>query len=245
MMATCVRFKKYIFVVSSLILIFTASCGGIKSVVAENRTVIETNKLPFSSDRIAVENVKDNATVTAALKAGDYDRAIDDARVAYNADPSDLTGQKLAEAYMARAWYYKSKRLTTYALGDLLSAVEAAPNYYLAYYDLGRFYNNQVMQAAAIVELNRCLKLKPDFAPAYNERSACYSRIYKWEAAVADADKAIQLDPQEAAYYYTRSIAWRGMGKKEQAASDLKQVIQLSTDSNLRQKAVDELQAIK
>ncbi len=239
------RLKRYILVISLIILMGMISCGGIKTNVAENGAVAEPNNVPFTSNRTAIESMQENATVSAALKAGDYDKAIDDARVEFNANPSERSGEKLADAYMARAWYYKAKRLTTYTLRDLLSAVDVAPNYYLAYYDLGRFYNNQVMQAAAIVELSRCIKLKPDFAPAYNERSSCYLRINKWELALADADKAIQLDPQEALYYYTRSLAWRGMGKKEQAAADLKKIVQLSADNSLREKATDELQALK
>jgi tetratricopeptide (TPR) repeat protein len=188
--------------------------------------------------------MKADAAVAVLLKADDYDKAIEQARAALDAAPSDALREKLADAYMARAWYYKTKRLNPYTLNDLLSAQQAAPGYYRVYYDLGRFYNNQVMQSTGILELNKCIKLKPDFAPAYNERSACESRIYRWEEALADADKAVELNPAEAVYYYTRSLAYKGLGRKAEAVADLETVVKLSKDQVLTDKATADLKAL-
>lgn len=190
------------------------------------------------------DSAKADATVSALLKADDYDRAIEEARAALDAAPSDSLREKLADAYMARAWYYKAKRLNPYTLKDLMSAEEAAPNYYRVYYDLGRFYNNQMQQSTGVLELNKCIKLKPDFAPAYNERSACESRIYRWEPALADADKAVQLNPEEALYYYTRSLAYRGLQKNKEAIADLEMVLKLSKDQALTDKANIDLKTL-
>lgn len=188
---------------------------------------------------------KAEAAVAVLLKAEDYDQAIEQTRAALAAAPSDNLREKLADAYMARAWFYKAKRLTTYAWSDLRSAQEAAPNYYRVYYDLGRFYNNQMMQSTAVLELAKCIKLRPDFAPAYNEKSAGESRIYRWEAALADADQAIKLDPQEALYYYTRSLAYRGLGKTAEGAADLETAIKLSKDQALTDKAGADLKMMQ
>ena len=188
---------------------------------------------------------KAEAAVAVLLKAEDYDQAIEQARAALEAATSDNLREKLADAYIARAWFYKAKRLTTYTWSDLRSAQETAPNYYRVYYDLGRFYNNQMMQSMAVLELAKCIKLKPDFAPAYNEKSASESRIYRWEAALADADKAVQLDPQEALYYYTRSLAYRGLGQTAEAVSDLETAIKLSKDQALTDKASADLKMMQ
>jgi|GEM_PF-2606337 len=187
----------------------------------------------------------EDEAMSVLTSAGDYDVAIEKARAALETAPSEVLREKLADAYMERAWFYKAKRLTTYALKDLLSAREAAPDYYLVYYDLGRFYNNQMMQSTAIVELGKCIRLRPDFAPAYNEKSASASRIYRWEEALADADKAIELNPDEALYYYTRSLAYRGLGKSGEAVADLQTAIELSRDPSLTDRARADLQQLK
>ena len=189
--------------------------------------------------------VKADATVAVLLKAEDYDRAIEQARSALEASPSEETRVKLADAYMARAWYYKARRLNPYTLNDLRAAQEAAPDYYRVYYDLGRFYNNQMMQSTGVLELAKCIKLKPDFAPAYNEKSACESRIYRWEIALSDADMAVKLSPGEALYYYTRSLAYKGLGKTAEAVSDLETAVRLSKDQALTDRASADLKLLK
>ena len=197
-----------------------------------------------ASAPVSEAEIKADTAVAELLKAEDYDSAIGEARAALEAGPTESLREKLAGAYMARAWYYKAKRLTTYTLKDLLSAQEAAPDYYRVYYDLGRFYNNQMMQSTGVLELARCIKLKPDFAPAYNEKSACESRIYRWQAALDDAAKAVQLDPSEAVYYYTRSLALRGLKQDKEAAADLEMVLKLSKDAALTDKAGADLKAL-
>lgn len=196
---------------------------------------------------ITESNIEKKAATDVAvlLKAEDYDQAIEQARAALEASPSDELREKLADAYMARAWFYKAKRLTTYTWSDLRAAQEAAPAYYRVYYDLGRFYNNQMMQSTAVLELAKCIKLKPDFAPAYNEKSASESRIYRWEAALADADQAIKLDSGTAVYYYTRSLAYRGLGKTTEAVADLETAIKLSKDQALTDKAGADLKMLQ
>jgi len=188
---------------------------------------------------------KADAAMAALLKADDYDKAIETARASLESAPSESLREKLADAYMARAWFYKAKRLNPYTLDDLRKAQEAAPDYYLVYYDLGRFYNNQMMQSTGVLELAKCIKLKPDFAPAYNEKSACESRIYRWEAALADADRAVQLNPSEATYYYNRSLALKGLQKNKEAIADLETAIKLSKDQALIDKATADLKLLK
>lgn len=187
---------------------------------------------------------KADADVAVLLKAEEFDKAIEDARGAFEVTPSEGLREKLADAYISRAWFYKAKRLVPYALDDLTSARQVAPDYYRVYYELGRFYNNQMMQSTGVLELNKCIELMPGFAPAYNERSACESRIYRWEEALADAGKAIELSPKEALYYYTRSLAYRGMMLNQEAIADLEMALKLSQDAVLKEKAEAELKVL-
>jgi tetratricopeptide (TPR) repeat protein len=239
-------------IIFSAITLFTVGCNAPASQVQanpaqDNSTAAQTVTTPVADGSGSVKSDaegKADANVAALLKADDYDKAIEEARAAFESTPSEVLGEKLADAYMARAWYFKAKRLNPYTLNDLLSAKQAAPGYYRVYYDLGRFYNNQMMQSTGILELAKCIKLKPDFAPAYNEKSACESRIYRWEAALADADKAVQLNPSEAPYYYTRSLTLRGMGRTKEAIDDLETVLKLSTDAALTDKARADLKSL-
>lgn len=241
----------HIILLAALTLLFVACNAPATQPQTNQISGTDTVKLPpepgtadnTGSVKSDMETRADSAVATL-LKADDYDRAIEAARSALDAAPSNSLREKLADAYMARAWYYKARRLTTYTLNDLFSARDAAPDYYLVYYDLGRFYNNQMMQSTAVLELAKCIKLKPDFAPAYNEKSACESRIYRWEAALTDAAQAVKLNPDEALYYYTRSLAYSGLKKDKEAIADLEMAAKLSTDAALTEKITAGLKAL-
>ena len=172
------------------------------------------------------------------LAAADYDRAIEAGTAALAAAPDDDgLREKLADVYIARAWYYKAKRLNPYTSADLFKAVEIAPNYYRAYYELGRFHNNQWQFSMGLLDLNKALLLKSDFAPAYSERAYSNYKNQKYEAGLADANKAIGLNPSDAQFYYNRSLVYRGMNENGLAVSDLESTIRLSKDQSLADKA--------
>jgi len=194
---------------------------------------------------IASDNSSSGNPYSAMLAADDYDRVIGDANAAVEDNPGDLIlREKLADAFIARAWYYKVKRLNPYTLSDLSKAVEVAPKYYRAYYELGRFHNNQWQFSIGLLDINKALSLKPDFAPAYNERGYSNYKNREYEEALADINKAIGLDAADGQFYYMRSLVYRGMGKNDLAAGDLETVLRLSKDNALTDKAGADLQAL-
>lgn len=195
-------------------------------------------------------DVNDNSTagnpVSVLLVAEEYDRAIEEAGVALWVNTENITlREKLADAYIARAWYYKVKRLNPNTLNDLSKAVEVAPEYYRAHYELGRFHNNQWQFSVGRLDLDKALSLKPDFAPAYSERSYSNYKKQKYEAALDDVNKAIELDAADGQFYYMRSLINRGMGRNDLAMGDLETVLRLSKDKALTDKAGADLQALK
>ena len=197
----------------------------------------------------AVLNVNDNATavnpVSALLVAEEYDRAIAEAGVELERNAEDVTlKEKLADAYIARAWYYKVKRLNPNTLADLSKAVEIAPEYYRAYYELGRFHNNQWQFGIGQMYLDKALSLKPDFAPAYSERSYSNYKKQKYEIALEDVNRAIELDALDGRFFYMRSLIYRGMGRNDEAIDDLEEVLRLSKDADLTGKANADLQTL-
>ena len=183
--------------------------------------------------------------IAKLLEAGEYDKSIEEGLALLSQSPSDSLKIKLANAYIDRAWYYKEKRLNPYALNDLMSANEVAPQYYRAHYELGRFYNNQWQYSLAIPELSRAILLKPDFAPAYNERAFAYFKNQKFEAALTDIDKAIELEPTEAKFYYTRSLIYRSIQKNDLAIADIELAMKLSEDNALTEQLLNDLESIR
>jgi tetratricopeptide (TPR) repeat protein len=222
------------------------SCAGVPSsaIPAGTAAGIDNVTAPLIVPQTvtSADNQTGGGAITALLRADDYDRVIGEANAALGNNPGDLNlREKLADAYIARAWYYKVKRLNTYTLNDLFKAVEIAPQYYRAHYELGRFHNNQWQFSIGLFDLNKALSLKPDFAPAYSERGYSNYKNRKYEAALADVNKAIELDAADGQFYYMRSLVYRGMGESDLAVSDLETTIRLSKDQSLTDKAAADL----
>ena len=168
--------------------------------------------------------------ISHLLRAEDYDDAIQDGQVALQSSPADIDlQQKLADAYIGRAWFYKSKRLTTYTLADLSRALEVAPGYYRAHYEMGRFHNNQWQFSIGLTDLNKALALKPDFEPAYVERAYSYYKNQKWEQALQDVKQAIELDPADRQTYRMRGLVHVATGKPDLALEDVNRAIAMDT----------------
>ncbi|MCX6006716.1 MAG: tetratricopeptide repeat protein [Chloroflexi bacterium] len=202
--------------------------GNASPVTANSTVAADIKDLPISN--VETPNLQSGAdNVSLLLRAEDYDKAIEDRRAALAASPADDTlKQKLADAYITRAWFYKSKRLTTYTLADLFKAVETAPNYYRAHYEIGRFHNNQWQFSLGLLDLNKALSLKPDFAPAYTERAYSYYKNQKYEQALADVNKSIELAPSDPRPYCTRSLIYIATGKPDLAIEDANKAIQIA-----------------
>ncbi len=182
-----------------------------------------------------VINAGDNTThanpAAALLVAEEYDRAIAEAALSLEGNAENVTlKEKLADAYIARAWYYKAKRLNPNTLVDLSKAVEIAPGYYRAYYELGRFHNNQWQFSIGRLDLDKALSLRPDFAPAYSERAYSNYKNRKYEAGLADVNRAIELDQRLPHSYCVRSLIYAALGKADLAVQDANQAVHLAPD---------------
>jgi tetratricopeptide (TPR) repeat protein len=170
-----------------------------------------------------------DVSTAGLLAADDFDGAIAAGKRELAAAPEDdRLKEKLADAYIARAWYYKTKRLNPYTLDDLFKAVEIAPKYYRAHYELGRFHNNQWQFSIGIFDLNKALSLKPDFAPAYSERAYSQYKNQKYEAGLEDVNKAVDLDPLDPRAYCVRSQIYFATGKPELALDDADKAVYMA-----------------
>ena len=211
------------------LIVLLPACAGPAKPVYDNLT--QPGAYDAVADNISAAAAAPSTGVSVAqmLSAGDYDRAIEAGRAALTASPQDGNlKEKLADAYIARAWYYKVKRLNTYTLSDLLRAVEIAPKYYRAHYELGRFHNNQWQFSIGLFDLNMALSLKSDFAPAYSERGYSNYKSRKYEAALADVNKAIELDDTLPRSYCVRSLIYAATGKPDLALEDADHAVRLA-----------------
>ncbi len=226
---------KIIIGIAGLIILLPA-CAGPANPVQDNLTQSSISSQQGKPADATAENNSAAAVIplTGAgtermLAADDFDRAVEAGTAALAAAPDDVTlKEKLADAYIARAWYYKSKRLNPYTVTDLFKAIEIAPKYYRAHYELGRFHNNQWQFGIAIYDLNIALSLKPDFAPAYSERAYSYYKNRKFDAGLADSNKAIELDSTVAQFYCTRSLIYAATGKPDLALEDADKAVRIA-----------------
>jgi tetratricopeptide (TPR) repeat protein len=187
----------------------------------------------------------DNSSLDLVLKTGDYDKAIEAARMEFNLAHSQNSKEKLADAYIARAWFYKSERLNPYAFNDLQEALRIAPAYYRSQYELGRFHNNQWQFGIAVYYLDKSIALKQDFAPAYAERVYSYYRNQDYTKALDNSAKAIALDPSLAQAYYYRGLVYAATDKPDLALNDLQMAISLSKDDGFTEKIKADLQKLQ
>jgi tetratricopeptide (TPR) repeat protein len=209
------------------------SCSGVGNMSAQrNDLAASDNKTGGAVVPPVVPELSDNASEMAGphlLQSGDYDTAIQDAAAALTSNPEDSQlKERLADAYIERAWYYKSKRLNPYTLTDLFRAIEIAPNYYRAHYELGRFHNNQWQFGIGIFDLNKAISLKPDYAPAYSERAYSNYKNQKYDEALADSNKAIELDAAKAQFYCTRSLIYVATAKPDLALEDADKAVRIA-----------------
>ena len=225
-----------IIICMAALMILLPACVGPVTPVHDNLTQGSNSSQQGKSSAATAEN---NSAVAVApsietgmaqiLAADDYDRAIETATGELAAAPDDdILKEKLADAYIARAWYYKARRLNPYTSSDLFKAIEIAPKYYRAHYELGRFHNNQWQFSIGIFDLNQALSLNPDFAPAYNERAYSYYKNQKYDAGLADVDKAIELDSTNAQFYCTRSLIYVATGKPVLALEDADRAVRIA-----------------
>ena len=224
-----------IIICTAVLMILLPACAGPANPVRDNLTQGSSSSqqgkpVAAAENNSAVAVVPSPYVSTEQMPAADdYDRAIEAATGALATAPDDDTlKDKLADAYIARAWFYKSKRLNPYTVTDLFKAIEIAPKYYRAHYELGRFHNNQWQFSIGIYDLNIALSLKPDFAPAYSERAYSYYKNQKYEQALADANKAIELDSTNAQFYCTRSLIYVATGKPGPALEDADKAVQIA-----------------
>ena len=66
-----------------------------------------------------------------------------------------------------------------------------------------------------------------------------------YDRAIANYDRAIWLQPDYIDAYYNRGLAYSNKGDYDRAIADLEKVLELSADPGLRQRAEEQLEALR
>lgn len=169
-----------------------------------------------------------HARGTAALKAGDYQTAIEAFGRAID------SGDHVIIALINRGIAYESSGQPERAVEDYGRALELtdpAPS------DTQRaeIHNNRGVaylaidrkQQAAMEDFDKAIELRPDYAEAYANRGKIKIDREDYEEAIVDFDKAIELNPELAEAYGNRGLAYQNLSDDENATRDYTKAIEL------------------
>lgn len=114
------------------------------------------------------------------------------------------------------------------SIESLTHAIEANPDFKLAYVSRGAAYMRMERMQEALDDFNKAIELAPSYARAYHLRGLATEKMGDREKAIHDFDRAIELDPEYGAAYYSRATAHTKMGHEDLAVEDIEMVTHLT-----------------
>src|SRR5207249_7107363 len=126
-----------------------------------------------------------------------------------------------------RAVLELDSKQTEQANTDVENALQADPNYAMAYVVLGSVRNEQANYADAIKTLERAIALAPSTWQAYFEYSKALLSTGKFKEALRQADRALSLVPHEyPSLHLVRGYAYLGLRLYGAATPELEAYLQ-------------------
>ena len=143
--------------------------------------------------------------------------------------PADIVmrGLFMPEDMVNRAKAYLELGRIDDARADYDQAINAYPDFALAYVGRGTTWLQSGDPARALEDLNRAIELDSSLASAYSNRGNVYSMLNQHQDSLADYTRAIELDPAFATAWVNRGALLRWLGDDERAQSDLDRAIEL------------------
>jgi protein O-mannosyl-transferase len=124
------------------------------------------------------------------------------------------------EAYYTRAVIYKELNQIDKALDDYRWAFIHDPKLVDAYLSRGSLYLKQRRYDQAIENLNQVLELRPNDAQAYQMRCVAYRLIREYDLAFQDCNRAISINSNLAIAYFNRSLIYQSKYNFQEAFID-------------------------
>lgn len=165
------------------ILIVDPATGAMWSIYQDNVNV----KLYQDSAEGKIAMAQEKYNGLESLKAGNYDQAIEDLKLAFSLYPD------YAEGYCTRAACYLKKNDLTKAMEDADRAIQIKGDYPGAYTTRAQIYIKKGDEDKAMEDLNKAISLKDDYSEAYFIRGKLHQKRNNLVAGKADLQKAAEL----------------------------------------------------
>lgn len=160
----------------------------------------------------------------AALKAKDYQAAVDKFTLAIEAVPDDfeaLNNRGFARIYSGD---YRG------AIEDCSRSIAINPGSAKAYNNRGlaRLFTGEFDDA--IADFNQAIAINPRYVDAYSNRGLAWAQKEDYPRAIADCTEALHLNPRAAKALYSRGFARDRQGDPGGAMRDYIQVLKVNPD---------------
>jgi len=113
------------------------------------------------------------------------------------------------------------------SIADFSRAVDADPEFEMAYLSRGAALTRVGKAGEAIADFDKVVEMNPTNRRAYNLRGVARTAIGEYEQAVKDFTRAIDLDPEYGAAYLGRANAHGALGHDEAAQADMQLSVQI------------------
>ncbi len=157
----------------------------------------------------------------------------------------DLMGQfQLAMDHFQKGSDYYLKGDYEEAIDELNAALKLKPDLVDALilrassYLFGKEYD------LAIADCEEAISLSPNHSNAHLCRGGVYYMKGDYDRALADCTRAIEVNSNDPLAYFCRGDVYKKKGDKQAAVAEYKQAMQVSKDSDVRQKAEEQLKAL-
>ena len=164
------------------------------------------NADPVDDARDACRNGKGDEAVAACTKL---------------IEANALTGAELGDVYLQRGQSLAAMGQFTRAIDDYGKAIQANPEFSMAFFDRGVAYTRTGQRDLSIADFDRALALKPDFVEALGGRGNVYMMKGQYARAVEDFNLAIKLKPDYAAALYMRGMAKLQLADQAGSTADI------------------------
>ena len=158
----------------------------------------------------------------AAIKAGQYQTAVEKFSLSLEAVPEDF--EALNNRGFARIYTGDFEG----AIDDCTRSIAINPGSAKAYNNRGiaRLYNNEF--DAAIDDFDKALAINPRYVDAYSNRCMAWTQKNAYGKAIGDCSEALHLNPRSAKALYSRGFARDRQGDPGGAMRDYIQVLKVN-----------------
>jgi Flp pilus assembly protein TadD len=127
--------------------------------------------------------------------------------------------------YTHRQVSYWKNSLTVFS-----HALKVTQNNYVAYYGIGKAYDDMGRYREAVDAYKQVIRIRPNYAEAYNNLGNTYGRLGRYQESIDALGQAIKIKPHYADAYKNLGITYGEFGRCPEAIEAFKQAIKIEPD---------------